>query len=338
MMKNVKENKSLKALNTFGFEAKARYFSAPDSLSEMKSILAEAKMDDIPVYILGGGSNVVFAKDFDGLVLCPQIKGIEIVKETSEYTLVKVGAGVVWDDFVHYAVKNNLSGVENLSAIPGNVGASPVQNIGAYGMEAKDSIDSVNGIFIKSGSRFELKNAGCNFAYRNSIFKNELKHKTIITNVTFRLSKKPEYKLDYGNLKDGLKKYGEINLLNIRKSIIDIRANKLPDPKELGNAGSFFKNPMVEEAEAERLLEKYPSMPIYPSGSKMKLSAGWMIEKCGLKGFRENNIGVHSEQALVLVNYGGGTASGLIAFSQMVQNTVFAEFGVEIEPEVSVIY
>lgn len=337
-MKNVEENKSLKALNTFGFDAKARYFAAPDSLSETKSILEEAKTNDIPLFILGGGSNIVFAKDFDGLVLCPQMKGIEIVEESPEHVLLKAGAGVVWDDFVEYAVKNNLSGIENLSAIPGNVGATPVQNIGAYGMEAKDAIDTVNGVFIKTGSRFELKNAGCNFAYRNSVFKNKLKYKTIIAYVTFKLSKNHKYRLDYGNLKDELEKYGEINLLNIRKSIIDIRANKLPDPKELGNAGSFFKNPIIEPAEAEKLLEKYPSMPVYPSGTKMKLSAGWMIEKCGLKGYRENNIGVHSKQALVLVNYGEGTASGLIAFSQMVQNKVFAEFGVEIEPEVNVIY
>jgi UDP-N-acetylmuramate dehydrogenase len=339
MIKNVEEHKSLKSLNTFGFEAKARYFSAPDLVSAMIDILEEVKRNDIPLFILGGGSNVVFVKDFDGLVLCPQIKSWDIVDETREHIRIKVGAGVVWDDFVRYAVENNWGGVENLSAIPGNVGASPVQNIGAYGMEAKDTLSSVNGILIDDGSYFELQNSECNFAYRNSIFKNELKQKTIVTHVTFRLSKNPEYKLDYGNLRDELKKYGDINLDNIRKSVINIRARKLPDPKELGNAGSFFKNPIVELSEVHRLLALFPAMPFYPSGSSgAKLSAGWLIEKCRLKGYREKNIGVHVDQALVLVNYGEGTASELIAFSQMVQNTVFAEFGIKIEPEVNFIY
>jgi UDP-N-acetylmuramate dehydrogenase len=339
MIKNIEEHKSLKLLNTFGFEAKARYFSASGLVSEIEDILDEVKRKDIPLFILGGGSNVVFANDFDGLVLCPQIKGMEIVDETREHIRIKVGAGVVWDDFVHYAVENNWGGVENLSAIPGNVGASPVQNIGAYGMEAKDTLFSVNGILIEDGSGFELQNSECNFAYRNSIFKNELRRKTIVTHVTFRLSKSPEYKLDYGNLRDELKKYGDINLENIRKSVIDIRARKLPDPKELGNAGSFFKNPIVELSEVERLLELFPTMPVYPSDTAgAKLSAGWLIERCGLKGYREKNIGVHCNQALVLVNYGEGTASELITFSQMVQNTVLAEFGVQIEPEVNFIY
>jgi UDP-N-acetylmuramate dehydrogenase len=339
----MKQNKSLKAFNTFGFEAKARYFSAPDSTDEIEKLLKEVQKNNIPVFVLGGGSNVVFSRDFDGLVLRPQIGGIELVDENSEYARIKVGAGVVWDDFVRYAGQCNLGGVENLSAIPGNTGASPVQNIGAYGMEAKDSIASVNGIFIDDGSRFSLENAECKFAYRNSIFKNELKGKTVITHVVFRLSKHPVFKLDYGNLKEELKKYSEVNLSNIRKSVIDIRADKLPDPKALGNAGSFFKNPVVERREAERLSERYPSMPVYPADysdisiDKVKLSAGWLIENCSLKGYRENNIGVHNKQALVLVNYGEGTAAELILFAQMVQNKVFEKFGIKIETEVNII-
>lgn len=334
----MKKNQSLKPFNTFGFEAKARYFSAPASTDEIENLLEKVQKNGIPLFVLGGGSNVVFTGDFDGLVMCPQIKSIETVDENSEYAFIKVGAGVVWDSFVRYAVENSLGGVENLSAIPGNTGASPVQNIGAYGMEAKDSIASVNGMFISSGARFSLDNTECKFAYRNSIFKNELKRQTVITHVVFRLSKNPVFKLDYGNLKDELGKYNEINLHNIRKSVIDIRAGKLPDPKELGNAGSFFKNPVVEQSDAEKLRELFPSMPVYPDISgKAKLSAGWLIEKCALKGYRENNIGVHHNQALVLVNYGEGTATELLAFSQMIRDRVFEKFGIKIEPEVNII-
>jgi UDP-N-acetylmuramate dehydrogenase len=340
MISNTEKNKSLKSLNTFGFEAKARYFAAPDSIDEIERLLSDAKKHDIPMFILGGGSNIVFTKDFDGLVICPQIKGIEIVDDDGSHVLVKVGAGAVWDDFVCYAVENSLSGVENLSAIPGNVGAAPVQNIGAYGMEAANSTVAVNGIFIDSGSAFALDNEKCRFAYRNSIFKTDLNRKTVVTHIVFRLSRNPDYKLDYGNLSDEVGKYGEINLLNIRQSIINIRASKLPDPKELGNAGSFFKNPVVERHEAERLQEMFPSMPVYPADSsdalagKVKLSAGWMIEQCALKGFRRNDIGVYNRQALVLVNYGNGTASELIAFSQMIQERIARQFEIQIEPEV----
>jgi UDP-N-acetylmuramate dehydrogenase len=339
MINNTEEYKSLKQLNTFKFDAKARYFAAPDTPDKIDSLLADAQTNNIPVFILGGGSNVVFVEDFDGLVLSPQIKGIELVDEDEEYTILKVGAGVIWDDFVKYAVERNLGGIENLSAIPGNTGASPVQNIGAYGMEVKDSIISVDGILIDNGARFTLTNDECHFAYRDSIFKNKLKRKTVVTHVIFRLFKNPSYKLDYGTLRQEVNKYGKVSLHNIRTSVIAIRASKLPDPKELGNAGSFFKNPIVEQTKAEQLAEQYPSMPVYPAYSpdnvvgKVKLSAGWLIEQCSLKGYRENNIGVHHKQALVLVNYGDGTASELLSFSQMVQNKVFDRFGIKIEPE-----
>jgi UDP-N-acetylmuramate dehydrogenase len=343
MMNDTEHNKSLKAFTTFGFEATTRYFAAPHTLDDIERLLVEARLNAIPLFILGGGSNVVFARDFDGLVMCPQIKGVEVVDDDDEHVLLKVGAGVVWDDFVRYAVDKGLGGIENLSAIPGNVGASPVQNIGAYGMEAKDAIVTVNGLSTDSCTPFTLRNDECRFAYRDSVFKNELKRKTVVTHVVFRLSKKPEYKLDYGNLKDELNRYDAINLHNIRQAVVAIRANKLPDPKVLGNAGSFFKNPIVERTEADRLLKLFPSMPIYPfdsqdySAEKVKLSAGWMIEQCSLKGYRENDIGVHHKQALVLVNHGEGTAKELIAFSQMVQNKVFDRFGVRIEPEVNIV-
>jgi UDP-N-acetylmuramate dehydrogenase len=343
MMNNTEQNKSLKPFTTFRFEATTRYFAAPDTPDDIKRLLVDVRANGIPLFILGGGSNVVFARDFDGLVMCPQIKGVEVVDDDGEHVLLKAGAGVVWDDFVRYTVDNGLGGIENLSAIPGNVGASPVQNIGAYGMEAKDAIVAVNGLFTDSCTPFTLTNAECGFAYRDSVFKNELKRKTVVTHVVFRLSKKPDYKLDYGNLKDELVKYGEINLHNIRQSVIAIRANKLPDPKVLGNAGSFFKNPIVERTKADQLSQLFPSMPVYPVDSqdgradRVKLSAGWMIEQCSLKGYRENGIGVHHKQALVLVNYGEGTAKELIAFAQMVQNRVFDKFGVTIEPEVNIV-
>jgi UDP-N-acetylmuramate dehydrogenase len=343
MMNNTEKNKSLKSLNSFGFESQARYFAAPDSMEQITNLLADISKTNIAVFVLGGGNNVVFANDFDGLVMCPQIKGIEIIDEDDSSVVLKVGAGVVWDDFVWYAVENGLGGIENLSAIPGNVGASPIQNIGAYGMEVKNSIVAVNGIFVETGLLFSLTNEECHFGYRDSIFKNELRRKIVVTHVVFKLSKKPDYKLDYGNLKDELNKYDEINLFNIRRSIIDIRSSKLPDPKELGNAGSFFKNPVVERSEVERLQDMFPSMPVYPAdvsddvANKIKLSAAWLIENCSLKGYRENNIGVHHKQALILVNYGKGTASELIAFAQMVQNKVFDKFGITIEPEVNIV-
>jgi UDP-N-acetylmuramate dehydrogenase len=341
------ENKSLKALNSFGFEAKARYLATPDSKEKIQDLLADAREHNIPVFVLGGGNNVVFAKDFDGLVLCPQIRGINIVSEDRNNIYVEVGAGIVWDYFVNFTMFSNLTGlcgIENLSGIPGTVGAAPVQNIGAYGMEVKDAIFTVSGIYIADNKTFLLNNAGCEFAYRNSIFKNRLKQKTVITSVTFKLLKRHEYKLDYGNLKDELAKYDKINLRNIRKAVLDIRAAKLPDPKELGNAGSFFKNPVIERTEVERLLEQFPSIPVYPVnspdgvGNKVKLSAGWLIENCGLKGYRKENIGVHHNQALVLVNYGDGTAQELLSFAKMVQDKIFNRFGVIIEPEVNIVY
>jgi UDP-N-acetylmuramate dehydrogenase len=345
-MQNIEENKSLKAFNSFGFEAKARYFAAPDSDEKIMDLLADAKKHNIPVFVLGGGNNVVFAKDFDGLVLCPKMDGINIISEDDNDIFVDVGAGFEWDKFVCYTSNINykgVCGVENLSGIPGTVGAAPVQNIGAYGMEVKDTILTVNGILIDDIKTFMLKNSQCEFAYRDSIFKNSLKQKTVITCVRFKLSKKHDYKIDYGNLNDELAKYDKIDLRNIRQAILDIRATKLPDPKELGNAGSFFKNPVVERTAAERLLEQFPSMPVYPadstdaSGNTVKLSAGWMIENCALKGFRQNNIGVHHKQALILVNYGGATAQELMSFAQMTQDRVFNKFGVKIEPEVVIV-
>ena len=331
----ITEYKSLKRLNSFGFEAKARYFAAPESVDEARDVLRRFKGTSI--FVLGGGYNVVFAADFDGLVINPRMTGMEIVDDSERCSVTRVGAGVVWDDFVHFAVEHDLSGVENLSGIPGNVGASPVQNVGAYGMEAKDSIVSVGGVFTDDGSVFELTNAECRFAYRDSVFKNELRRKTLVTHVTFGLSKKHTFKLDYGNLREEATRCGEPDLNAVRRAVLAVRASKLPDPVVLGNAGSFFKNPVVETERAEELRRQYPQMPTFPAGRATKLSAAWLIESCGLKGRRSGNVGVHEKQSLVLVHYGGGTAEELLEFARRIQATVEGRFGVRLEPEVVVV-
>jgi len=327
------KDKSLKQFNTFGFDAKCSLYSAPETVEKIKEVLRAHK--GISLFVLGGGSNILFSKDFDGLILKPNIKSIEIEKENSEYVWVRVGAGMVWDEFVNYAVDNNLGGIENLSAIPGNVGAAPVQNVGAYGMEAKDTITTVEGIYIDNLASFKLSNSECKFGYRNSVFKNELKQKIVVTHVVFKLSKIHTFVLDYGNIKDELGK--EINLNTIRKTIINIRTNKLPDPKILGNAGSFYKNPVIAKEQADKLIAQYPQMPFYPLNSEVKIPAGWLIEQCGLKGFRIGNVGIHEKQALVLVNYGEGTAKELINLSNLVREKVFSQFEITIEPEVIVV-
>jgi UDP-N-acetylmuramate dehydrogenase len=331
----ITEYKSLKGLNSFGFEAKARYFAAPESADRARELLR--MFAGTPVFVLGGGNNVVFAADFEGLVINPQMKGMEIAEDSERYVLAKVGAGVVWDEFARFAADNGLSGIENLSGIPGSVGASPVQNIGAYGMEAKDSIVSVGGLLTDNGAAFELTNAECRFAYRDSVFKNELHRKALVTRVTFRLSKVHEFKLDYGNLREEAGGGGAPDLNSVRNAVLAARAGKLPDPKVTGNAGSFFKNPVVENEAAEELRRQYPQMPMFPAGCATKLSAAWLIESCGLKGSRSGNVGVHEKQALVLVNCGGGTAAELLEFARRIQTAVEERFGVRLEPEIVVV-
>ena len=320
--------------NTFGFKAESRYFSSPVSTYEIIELLDN--FAGTPTLAMGGGSNIIFDGFFDGLVVNPQIKSIEALDETDSHVLVKAGAGIVWDDFVRFACENGLGGTENLSGIPGHVGASPVQNIGAYGVEVKDLIVAVNGICIESRQRFEMSNADCRFDYRDSIFKHELRQKTVVTEVTFRLTKKNHnYRLDYGNLRSELDD-NEISLMNIRRAVLKIRKAKLPDPNVLGNAGSFFKNPSVERATADRLLSEYPDMPAFPVGDRFKLSAGWLIEQAGMKGLRKGNVGVYQKQSLVLVNYGEATASELLDFAETIRAAVLQNFGVVLESEVSI--
>ncbi len=319
------ENISLRKYHTFATEAKARYFLEFSDAAELLSFRKERPELFDRFLVLGGGSNLLFVGDFPGLVIHPAVPGIELVGEDDRQVWLRAGAGVVWDDFVQYAVERGWGGVENLSLIPGRVGAVPVQNIGAYGQEAGNVISSVAGIDLLSGGVRELEAPECAFAYRNSVFKGALKDTFIITSVVFRLDKVPTLVLGYGDIlkevevKDMNKVKVEVKdkiggetlpgVKEVREAVIDIRRRKLPDPAVLGNGGSFFKNPTVEKRLADELRMSFPGMPVYPAGEdRLKLSAGWMIDQCGWKGFRRGDAGVHRDHALVLVNY--GNASG----------------------------
>ena len=288
--------------------------------------------------ILGGGSNVLFTKGFNGHVLHPNIKGIEILEDNKDEVILKVGAGEDWDEFVGYCVDNGWGGVENLSLIPGNVGTCPIQNIGAYGVEVKDVIEEVETIEIETLKTHCYKNSECEFGYRDSIFKRKLKGKHIITHVNFRLKKVPEFKLDYGNLKEGLKRFEQVDLKSIRQSVINIRNSKLPDPDEFGNSGSFFKNPVVHSEKAKRINEEYLEMPSYKiSDEEVKIPAAWLIETAGWKGKRVGDAGVHERQALVLVNYGNASGEEIINLATQIQSSVKKQFDIELEMEVNVV-
>ena len=334
----VRENYSLKNYNTFGIDVKCRYFVESNAESEFLEFVSSYELKPEEMMVLGEGSNFLFTEDFDGTVFYPTIKGIEIVEENEEQVWVRVGAGEVWDDFVAWAVEQGYGGVENLSFIPGHVGAAPVQNVGAYGMEAGDTIERVEAIQIEKARKEVISAADCRFAYRDSIFKREWKNRYIVTYVVFRLTKTPEFRLNYGSIQEELRKLGEVNLKNIRQAIIRIRQAKLPDVKELPNAGSFFKNPVVSRQQAEKLKEEYPELPLYPvDEDRVKLAAGWLIEQCGWKGKNLGKAGVYEKQALILVNREGASGVEVAHLANEVKKSVFMTFGVWIEPEVYVI-
>ncbi|MDD2197647.1 MAG: UDP-N-acetylmuramate dehydrogenase [Bacteroidales bacterium] len=337
-MYSIFHNYCLKSLNTFGIDAKADHFIEAKSVADLKEAIKWIKDNQFQWFVLGGGSNVLFKGDYKGVVVKPAILGIDDVYEDEQYVSLKVGAGVDWDNLVEYAVNRGLGGIENLSLIPGSVGASPIQNIGAYGVEAKDTIERVEGIYIDTLKSFMLANDGCQFGYRDSIFKNELKGKVVVTHVIFRLSKTPKYAIHYGNLEEELKQFGQLNIANIRKAVIAIRNSKLPDPKELGNAGSFFKNPVVDITLVEDLQKKFDKVPYYPvSNELVKLPAGWLIEQCGWKGKRIGKVGVHKMQALVLVNYEGCSGDDVIYLAHSIRESVMEKFNVTLEMEVNII-
>lgn len=330
----VSENFSLKAYNTFGIAAKTRYFVEYESPEELNDLLKTDLMRHYPVLSMGGGSNLLFTRDYDGVVLHSQIKSIEMVDADADFVTIRVGAGVVWDDFVAHCVEHGWGGVENLSFIPGTVGASPVQNIGAYGVEAKDTIAKVDGLTLKSATPVTYSNADCAFGYRDSVFKH-MEDDVIVTYVYFRLTKKPEYKLEYGTIKEELKKYDVVNLKTIRQAIIAIREAKLPNPEVIGNAGSFFKNPVISTSQFKMLACKYPTIPHYKvSDSEMKIPAAWLIEQAGWKGKSVGNVAVHDKQPLVLVNKGNASGQEVVNLSDQIRSSVEAKFNIKIYPEV----
>ncbi|MBK3518499.1 UDP-N-acetylmuramate dehydrogenase [Carboxylicivirga marina] len=329
---------NLRTYNTFGIEAKADEFITCNSIDDIKSTLKYLKNNPQPYLILGGGSNILFCKDFEGIIIHPQITDITLLKQDDSNVWLEVGAGVVWDDLVEHCVNNNWYGLENLSYIPGNVGASPVQNIGAYGVEAKDCIESVNGFYIDSTEAFELSNNECRFAYRQSIFKSELKNKTIISSVVFKLNKQESYKLNYGDVKEQVESFGKVTLRSVRQTITNIRKSKLPEPEEMGNAGSFFKNPVIGIELFQEIKGQYPTIPSYPISEQLvKVPAGWLIEQSGWKGKAIGDAAVHSKQALVLINKGNATGNDILKLAHQIIKDVNNQFNITIEPEVNII-
>lgn len=334
----LKENFSLLSCNTFGIQANARYYTEPGEISELVEFLHSPLIKEHPLLILGGGSNMLFTRDFDGIVLHPAIKGIEKISETDMHIFIRTGAGENWDSFVARCVENEWSGIENLSWIPGTVGASPVQNIGAYGVEIMDFIDSVEGYYIKDAKKFRLTARECHFSYRNSIFKNDLRNRVVITHVNFRLNKVPEFNTTYPDLKREMDLHAETTLQNIRQAVISIRKAKLPDPAETGNAGSFFKNPVIPAFQASNLKKFYPSIPLYPmNDGSVKISAAWLIEQSGWKGRNCGKAGTHKRQPLILVNLGGATGQDILECATRIQKAVKSQFAIGLEMEVNVI-
>ena len=336
---NIYTDYSLKSRHTFGMDVQTALFIEYATKEELKEILQNQQLEEGRWLHIGGGSNLLFMGDYSGTILHSSIKGYEVLSEDAEEAVVRVGAGEVWDDFVAYTVAQGWYGVENLSWIPGEVGSSAVQNIGAYGVEAKDLIVNVETIEVATGEERIFSNAECAYAYRESIFKLSLKGQYIVTHVSYRLKKTSSYHLDYGNVRAELAKANfDLTLANVRQVIIDIRQAKLPDPNVQGNAGSFFMNPIVPRAHFEALQKDYPQIPHYEvDADRVKIPAAWMIDQCGWKGKRLGNAGVHDKQALVLVNCGGATGAEVVCLSEEIQQSVFKMFGIQIYPEVNFI-
>jgi len=329
----------LKPYNTFAVKSVASYFVICRNLVETRFFLRDRFFGSLRHEILGGGSNMLFTEDFDGLIIKPEYKGIEVIDEDRNHVFVRAGAGEDWDALVAFAVAHGWGGLENLSLIPGTVGASPIQNIGAYGVEAKDVISSVEALDLTTFDIVRFSNEECHFGYRSSIFKHNLKGKLLVTYVTYRLDKKPKFVLDYGNLKEEVAKIAdELSLEAIRKAVIAIRECKLPDPKEFGNAGSFFKNPIVSKKYAQKLALEYPLIPSFEvDKNEIKIPAAWLLEQAGLKGYREGEIGTHPKQPLVIVNYGNAKGKDIVEFANQIIEKVHLKFGIMLEPEVNII-
>jgi len=338
-MKVIK-NISLKNLNTFGVDVKSKYFVEVYLEEELKQVLNSEEYSNQQKLILGSGSNILFTKDFDGLVIKNSISGIKLLDEDSNKVIVEAGAGVIWDGLVQYCVSNNYGGIENLSYIPGTVGAAPIQNIGAYGQELEETFYELNGIYIDDCETKNFNKSECIFSYRNSIFKNELKNKFIITSVRLKLSKNPDVNLSYKPVKEEVEKRNikHPTIKDIREIVIDIRKNKLPDPVEIGNAGSFFKNPVITEEEFKVLEKEYPDLKyFFVDENNVKIPAAWLIEKCGWKGKRIGDAGTYNMQPLVIINYGNASGKEIYEISTMIKNDVKTTFDISLENEVNIL-
>ena len=335
---NIRENISLKPYNTFGIDVQTRFFIELLTEEDVFSFFSSGNSFPKPHLFIGGGSNMLFTKNFPGTVVRISTKGIKAEEENNDFVIVSAASGENWDDFVKHCVGRGWGGLENLSLIPGNVGTGPIQNIGAYGVEIKDVITEIEAIHLETLAKVLLSNEQCEFGYRDSIFKGKAKGKYFILSVRFRLSKHPELRLDYGTIREELKTMNVINpgISDVRDAVCRIRERKLPDPVKIGNAGSFFKNPVVSEEKFLELKEKYPSIACFPSGDSYKIAAAWMIERCGWKGKREGDAGVHQDQPLVLVNYGHATGSEILQLANQVSDSVFKEFGIRLEAEVNI--
>lgn len=339
-MIKIEENVSLKAFNTFGIEVKCKYFTEINSVSDFLELITHTTYINNQKLIIGGGSNILFTQNFEGLVIKNNLKGISVVFENTEELVVKAAAGVVWHDLVLFCIAHNYAGLENLSLIPGCVGASPMQNIGAYGVEIKDLFEELEAYSMDKGERRIFKNNDCEFGYRESVFKHKLKNQFLITSVSFRLKKRPVLNTSYGAINSELKAMNIISpgIKEVSNAVIHIRKSKLPDPKVMGNAGSFFKNPEVPAKQYNELRARFEDLVAYslPNGN-YKLAAGWLIEQCGLKGYEYNGAAVHAKQALVLVNKGNCRGEDVFKLSGYVLQTVFDKFGVTLEREVNII-
>ena len=337
---NIIENYPLLKLNTFGVDVKAKYFVSINTINELIEVIKTNVFKDLQLLILGGGSNILFTKDFDGLVILNNIKGKEIIDQNQKSIFLKIGAGENWHELVMYCVDNGWGGIENLSLIPGNTGTAPMQNIGAYGVEIKETFVELEALEISSGKIVKFNNSDCEFGYRESVFKNKIKNQYIILNITLELMKNPVININYGDVKAILETQNIKNpaIKEVSNAIISIRQSKLPDPKKIGNSGSFFKNPIVTLNQLELIKKKYPNVVNYEiNENEFKIAAGWMIERAGWKGKKFNNYGVHEKQALVLVNYGLANGMEIFDLSEKIILDIKDKFGITLKREVNII-
>ena len=329
----------LQSHNTLNVKALARYFVQLHSTDELQHILADACYQPLPKLILGGGSNILFTTDYPGLVIKNALRGITLIQENDQHVWLNVGAGELWHDLVLYCLKHHYAGIENLSLIPGTVGAAPIQNIGAYGVELESVFESLHATHLFTHEHISFNKQDCRFGYRDSIFKNECKSEYIITDVTLKLNKTPHINISYGGIKNILDKKNitHPSIHDVSEAIIEIRQQKLPDPKKLPNVGSFFKNPLVSQEHFQQLQSQFPGIPhfLQPNGA-MKIPAAWLIEQSGLKGFRQNGVGVSGNHALVIINYDNPEGNPVLEVAEHIQRTVQAKFGILIEPEVRI--